>query len=125
EIKPLTIKPPTVVENQVHFDFYTDLPNMRIKIEKLKQAQSISSDKKNLPKKPGETSYILQIGVFKTENEANQHRVTLLLSGIEVQMIQTEEGYQLQKGPYSNLKEVQRLQKKLQTNEVSSVIIRD
>jgi cell division protein FtsN len=135
-------KPVSTVENntpeEVHFEFYNELPNMHVPSETAEGASApppapiVSTEKtadapsqKAAAIKP-DSQYFVQLGLYKDTNEASQTRLSLLLNGLESQVVKvTENGetsYRLQQGPYTTLSEAKAAQKKLQRKGVESVI---
>ncbi|MHB1948785.1 MAG: SPOR domain-containing protein [Gammaproteobacteria bacterium] len=125
------MKPVSPVEPDLHFDFYNDLPNMRVT---LPEESAITSSPSVVAKAPDSgasatkknSRYILQIGLFKDSVSASQLRLSLLLSGIEAEIIQinTNEGeiYRVQQGPFINQADAKKLQRQLQDKGIVSVI---
>lgn len=115
-------------EPKVHFDFYTELPNMQVRapmVDETKRTAMPSlatvSPTQTLPK-----GYIIQLGVFKDATSASELRFSLLLSGCEADVVKvkTKEGerYQVQRGPFVNVTEAKRLQLQLQKKGIEGVV---
>lgn len=106
---------------QVHFAFYNELPNM--------QMPSTSSDSSPAASPPPPKSilkeknnFVLQLGEFQDESEASQTRLSLLLLGIESDIVKVGEMYKLQQGSYATLALAKASQKKLQKKGVEATI---
>ncbi len=123
---------------EVRFNFYTELPNMQVKLPEVEQMSGdkqisavrqevlaktkapplVEELKKEKDNATGAGQYILQLGLFKNETAAGQARISLLLTGCEAQVVQTTEGtqtlYRIQTGPYATLTQVKVAQKQLQ-----------
>lgn len=132
-------------EPEIHFNFYTELPNRQVTLPETeqilsKQALTTKQDllatatktesaflvrelKKN-KNSPGQ--YIVQMGVFKNETAAEQMRVSLLLAGFEVDIVKSTERdqtlYRIQKGPYITLAQVKEVQKQLQGKGIMGLV---
>jgi cell division protein FtsN len=152
-----TVTPPK--EEGVHFDFYTELPNMQVTpavVDEtpaprplLKSAQKKSdTDKKNLQKiqedleKTVDTEksksmihieaqanipeYIVQMGVFEDVSGASQSRLSMLLAGLESDVVKvTEEGqdfYRVQQGPFTTMAEAKAAKQRLERNGVDAEV---
>lgn len=137
---------PATEEPAIHFDFYNELPKMQVAVtessmtnEKKPVPKPVTpaSPPKQQPVPPQpimplvtpnqsinqqtkktETQYLIQLGVFKKLSAASELRISLLLSGLEVNIVKSKEGteevYRVEKGPYQNLQEAKAMQKKLQ-----------
>jgi cell division protein FtsN len=124
------MKSDSPVEPDLHFDFYNDLPNMRVTLPEESEATSSApipkthSSEASVTKK--NSAYLLQMGVFKDSVSASQLRLSLLISGIEAEIIQinTNEGevYRVQQGPFINQADAKKLQRQLQDKGIVSVI---
>ncbi len=98
----------TAKENTVRFDFYTELPKMPLAV------------KEPLPQ------YVLQLGVFKNQVSANQFRLSLLLAGVESEVVKIEAGdvsvYSVQRKGYTTERQAKLAQKRLQQKGIESVV---
>ncbi len=126
-------------KKSVRFAFYTELPNTDVKAkitEKLsspakplaeeRSSQSIKSDHIQAKSLVASSHYILQIGIFKNQAGASQLRLSLLLAGVESEVVKTEIGdvvvYSVQKGPYENERFAKSAQKRLQKKGIESIV---
>jgi cell division protein FtsN len=121
-------------EDDVHFEFYSELQNNQIHSEPAVSAENVvekppvqlttsaESAKKNLPA----DQYFLQVAVFNDAKSASQSRVSLLLAGFQSQVIKIQqEGqtvYAVQQGPFATLTSAKAAQKKLQNKGFVSEI---
>lgn len=109
-------------EQEVHFDFYDELPNMQVKVAPEDDAAKHSV----VPVKSAPTSttqeaksgYIVRIRMLTSENEASEMRISLLLNGTDATIIKGDKGYSLQQGPYTTLSQAKKAQKQLQTKGI-------
>lgn len=115
----------TAENNDIRFDFYTELPNMQVNLPESAQMpeQKIEQSIKTVmaPKKINTVSakkqtiqFIVQVGEFKNQLDASQMRLSLLLAGIETEIIKTpEHRYRVQQGPYPSARQAKLAQKQL------------
>lgn len=141
-----TIVSQTPAEHEeIQFDFYTELPNMRVNFPEsahaelkpfstltektmdksdnkmievnplVRQSASIKtviaqpSDNKNQS-----TQFILQLGEFNDQINASQLRLSLLLAGIETEIVKlSEHKYRVQSGPYANERQAKAAERRL------------
>lgn len=112
--------------DDVHFDFYNELPKMQVTA-----TQEQDDEKPVHPSKPiivtshdeipqavdSSHPYYLLLGSFKNENDASQSRLSLLLAGYEavVSKINTDKGviYHVQSAPIANMTEAKKQQRDL------------
>jgi cell division protein FtsN len=99
-------------ESTVRFDFYTQLPAMK----------AIPTAAVETPVIPVAEHYSLELGVFKSQAEASEARVSLLFAGIEAEIVKDKTGYRLQHGSYIDKKQARMAQVELQRKGVVSVI---
>lgn len=111
-------------EPSVRFDFYTELPAMQVgaKSGSIRLREEAKADS---PSPPAE-HYFLELAVFKTESEASQARLSLLLAGIEADVVKATSKdksiYRLQHGDYTDKKIAKTAQLELQQKGISAVI---
>ncbi|HSW69223.1 MAG TPA: SPOR domain-containing protein [Gammaproteobacteria bacterium] len=137
--------PSAVAENdEIKFDFYTELPNMQVNLPARTETKpfSISVHKQTLPpvnlagkidesiqavmaeqvKKPP-LQFIVEIGEFKDRLNASQLRLSLLLAGIETEVIKTEQQtYRVQLGPYGSERQAKSSQRRLNNKGFESTV---
>jgi cell division protein FtsN len=116
--KKVTAQPvDTVKQNTpppVHFAFYNELPKMQV------PAANTVVEQKTIVKE--KKSFTLNVGEFQNENDASQMRLSLLLLGVESDIIKVGETYKLQQGNYSTLALAKAAQKKLQIKGVDAKV---
>jgi hypothetical protein len=121
---PNQTSPSKVEENaqqEVHFDFYNALPNMRVSVQgDVPKTVTRQHD----PEAP--LQYILQLGVFDNESPATQLRISLLLAGCEAEIvkIKTKDGelYRVQSRAFSKQADAKKVQEQWQAKGVTSVL---
>lgn len=148
-------------EEDIQFNFYTELPKMGVPVpqstaeasktgpapQSTTEASKTRSAPQLLVTKPalpvnversqvkasamaqttsGQASYLLQIAAFKNKTAAGEMRVSLLLAGFEVLVIETmvanQPIYLLQQGPFSTLAQAKSIQEALKKKGIESVI---
>lgn len=102
--------------SQIHFDFYNTLPNMKPNQPPIKHD----------PEAPIAPQYIVQLGIFQSETEASQNRLSLLLAGYEATIVKIKdekgEAYRIQRGPFASQLEAKKIQKKLLNKGIASEV---
>lgn len=122
--QPPAVKEEASSEPSVRFDFYTELPAMQVGA-KSGSIRLREEAKVDFPPSPAE-HYFLELAVFKTESEASQARLSLLLAGIEADVVKAaskdQSIYRLQQGDYTDKKSAKTAQLALQQKGISAVI---
>jgi cell division protein FtsN len=108
------------------FDFYHMLPNFEVVVpEKEKDV------KRDLPaatkvERPG--IYVLQVGSYRSEPEADGMRARLGKLGVDAKVqrvaVDTDVWHRVRIGPISNLDELNKMRKQLQSADVDAIVIR-
>ena len=121
----------------VHFDFYTELPNMRVALPASASTETVKtisrppqtvgqvdeSIKSVIDSRKTPTQIIVQLGEFKDPLNASQLRLSLLLAGIETEVVKTAtHTYRVQKGPYSSERQAKAAQQQLNKKGFDSMI---
>ena len=142
--------PDSAQNDDIHFDFYTELPNMRVNLPASADSKVFTSTKPAAEKvfathssveaakidDPIKTSlvkhpatiqaakqYILQIGEFGDLLSASQMRLSLLLAGFDTQVVQTPtHRYRVQQGPYTSEREAKSAQRQMNKSGFDSII---
>ena len=123
-------------ENPIRFDFYTELPKMQIKAPEMAVSKTpvknlprpralafIEHVKTKPPLAPPATQYIIQLGVFKDEISASQLRLSLLLSGIETDVVKlANHTYRVQKGPFATSNQAKYMQRRIDKKGIDSIV---
>jgi cell division protein FtsN len=128
-------KPPAVAvkqQDEVRFDFYNDLPTMQMtaSVDDATKTTSVAVNglnnrEKSLPPaitQNEKTLYTLRLAAFKDEAGASQLRISMLLSGVDVEIVRVGDNYRVQQGSYSTLSQAKAMQKQLQKKGIESVI---
>lgn len=132
-------------DQPVHFEFYTTLPNQRVKQLESKIKNNFTAlANANLRKESSnsklvaslspneleqllkEKLYVVQLGIFANSNSAERYQKKLAQTGLKTIMIKLNSNkktmYRIQLGPFANLNEAKSLQKKLQKKGITTLI---
>lgn len=113
-------------EEKTKFDFYKMLPNFEVVVpEQDKQVQRAGE----LPAVEAPGTYVLQVGSFRTPEEADRLRAQLALIGIEASIQQVtidakDSWHRVRIGPLTDLDEVNRIKQRLAENKLNALVIR-
>lgn len=114
-------------DNEIHFNFYTELPNNKIKPEDAERPVLAAKEEKVKEHKIGD--YFVELGTFKDPSSAGEMRVSLLLAGFEAELVKIldkEQGpqYRLQQGPFVSMGEAKAIQQKLKQKGIDSSVVK-
>jgi len=146
---PIKTTPPASAQHdEIQFDFYTELPNMQVNFPASAQSKlfSITAARKPVNKLAGQIDesiqsaiaqhkanstkltpqspqFTVQIGEFKDPLNASQLRLSLLLAGIETEVVKiAAHTYRVQKGPYTSERQARLFQRQLSKKGFESTI---
>lgn len=111
-------------DDKTRFDFYTILPGSESQVSDEEIKQREAADKPAV-----ENAYFLQVGAFKTEEEANNMQAKLALQGFEAQ-VQTanipEKGtwHRVRVGPLGDLEQINKVRSDLASNGFKADLIK-
>ncbi len=116
-----------IPQDEVRFDFYNELPNMRVptalasheKKSKVNLAAASIPATAKLKEKPG---YHVHLGHFNDMNSAREMRISLLLVGVDADIVRVGNQFHLRQGPYASLAQAKEVQKKLQHKGFESTL---
>ena len=121
------VDPETAATSNEKYTFYDRLPNFEVVVpEKDKEVM-----KRDLPatapvERPG--IYVLQVGSYRNESDANRVRQQLSLQGIEATVqrvaVDADVWHRVRIGPITKLEQLNKLRKQLQAAEVDAIVIR-
>ena len=118
-----TIKP--LNDSKPRFDFYQILPSLEVVIpeHEIEERRRLEGTGRS---KPG--TFIIQVGSFRTPQQADTLKARLALLGIEssVQKVTQSGGvwYRVKSGPYTSFRTVDKLQNRLHHNRIDSIAIK-
>lgn len=105
------------------FDFYTLLPELEVVVDKETLPASNSVNEKL---SGGE--YVLQVGSFKSSEEADSLKAQLALMGVETNIetvkVNTINWHRVRIGPSKNISQLQSTQKRLRTKNMDSILLK-
>lgn len=138
EAKAVQTEAKTLEQQAVHFEFYDQLPNMKVKIAEgeppaeaplppvkatAAAAAAISPAEAAAAAK---SAYIVELGLFPDSSSAGQLRLSLLLSGIETEVSKIKDNgkviYRVMQGPFVSFSEAKSSQQKLRRKGFDSEI---
>ncbi len=103
-------------ENNVHFDFYTELPKMQVN-------HASAAPTKQIVTAPASPQYVIRLGIFKDQISASQLRLSLLLAGITADIIKlADHTYCVQQGPYTSKRQAEVMQRRVSKKGFDSEI---
>jgi len=136
--------------DEIQFDFYTELPSMQVNMPasaqlksvvktvqadhlatqiddsiKTVMARKLAADIKDIKdiNKKAPLQFILQLGEFSQQVNASQLRLSLLLAGIETEVIKLpEHKFRVQQGPYASERQAKLAQNRLSRKGFESSI---
>ncbi len=121
------VDPETAATSNEKYTFYDRLPNFEVVVpEKDKEVM-----KRDLPatapvERPG--IYVLQVGSYRNQADADRVRAQLSLQGIEATVqrvaVDADVWHRVRIGPITKLEQLNKLRKQLQAAEVDAIVIR-
>ncbi len=105
------------------FDFYTILPELEVVVDKDDQSSSTTPNKK-LPT----GKYVLQVGSFKSSDEADSLKAQLALMGVETNIetvkVNTINWHRVRVGPSKDIGQLQTTQRRLRVKNMDSILLK-
>ena len=116
-------KSPLAPVSKRTFDFYTILPELEVAVDKDDQSSSAASNKK-LPA----GKYVLQVGSFKSSDEADSLKAQLALMGVETNIetvkVNTINWHRVRVGPSKDIDQLQTTQQRLRVKNMDSILLK-
>lgn len=124
---------------QPTFDFYTLLPEMEVMVDSPRQdekpvvtsppEEEVDEITDESDQKPDSESFIVQVGSFKNQSDADGFRAKLAFLGIEskVQTVTIDDKqtwHRVQIGPIAGRSKADAMQKQLKENDIDSLLLR-
>lgn len=129
--QPAEAQPQPEAPPKPRFDFYTILPEMEVAVPEQETAAKPTPDtnagRQQQPDAGG--GYILQAGSFRSLDEADKLKASLVLLGVDAS-IQTvtvnnkDTWHRVQIGPYNDLVEVNQVRARLKQNNIEVVLLK-
>jgi cell division protein FtsN len=111
-------------EEEPRFDFYTLLPKQEVVIPE----KEIREEQQRLEAKDN-VIYTLQAGSFRTHGDADTLKARLAMLGVESSIVTAtnEDGtkHKVRIGPLSNSREMNRIRNRLNSNNISTIVLRE
>lgn len=105
------------------FDFYTLLPELEVVVDKDSNTNSSTSQHKS-----ADANYVLQVGSFKSSEEADSLKAQLALMGVETNIetvkVNTINWHRVRIGPSKDIDQLQTTQKRLRTKNMDSILLK-
>ncbi|MDR3419549.1 MAG: SPOR domain-containing protein [Nevskia sp.] len=111
------------------YAFYEMLPSYEVVIPREDAAASARSGKPTTPEIAAPGQYLIQVGAYKTREEADRSRASLALLGVEskieqVTIDQTETWFRVRIGPQANLAKAQEILQRLDENGIKGMLVK-
>ncbi|MFK7794958.1 MAG: SPOR domain-containing protein [Gammaproteobacteria bacterium] len=105
------------------FDFYTILPELEVVVDKDDRQSSTS-----INNKPPTGNYVLQVGSFKSSDEADSLKAQLALMGVETNIetvkVNTINWHRVRVGPSKDIDQLQTTQNRLRVKNMDSILLK-
>ncbi len=105
------------------FDFYTLLPELEVVVDGDNPAKSNTTDQS---RPAGE--YVLQVGSFKSSEEADSLKAQLALMGVETNIetvkVNTVDWHRVRVGPSKDINQLQTTQNRLRAKNMDSILLK-
>lgn len=110
------------------YDFFTVLPEMEVIVPEQELIQQSEPDEQLAADDTAE-SYLLQVGSFKSAEDADQMKAQLALSGVEasVQSVTVNDAtwYRVRVGPVQGARQADEIRRRLQDNGIDSLVMKN
>lgn len=111
------------------FSFYEMLPSYEVVIPSADAAAAAKSGKAVTPDIAAPGQYLIQVGAYRTREEADKGRASLALLGVEsrieqVTIDQTNTWYRVRIGPEASLQKAQSILERLDDNGIKGMLIK-
>ncbi|HZR34182.1 MAG TPA: SPOR domain-containing protein [Nevskia sp.] len=111
------------------YAFYEMLPSYEVVIPREDAAASAKAGKPTTPEIAEPGQYLIQVGAYKTREEAERSRVSLALLGVEskieqVTIDQSESWFRVRIGPQANLAKAQETLQLLDENGIKGMLVK-
>lgn len=107
QTEPKTLVKKEVPAEAIHFDFYKELSSNKLTIADIVEKTQ-----------PVNKEYIIQLGLFNNNTEANSLKLSVLLAGYEANILKIkiakQDYFRVQLGPYSKAEVAKNIQQKLE-----------
>jgi len=123
--KPIPLPP----KQPSKYAFYEMLPSYEVVIPREDAAASAKSGKPTTPEIAEPGQYLIQVGAYKTRDEAERSRASLALLGVEskieqVTIDQSESWFRVRIGPQASLPKAQEILQRLDDNGIKGMLVK-
>ena len=123
--KPIPLPP----KQPSKYAFYEMLPSYEVVIPREDAAASAKAGKPTTPQIAEPGQYLIQVGAYKTRDEAERSRASLALLGVEskieqVTIDQSETWFRVRIGPQGNLSKAQEILQRLDENGIKGMLVK-
>jgi len=123
--KPIPLPP----KQPSKYAFYEMLPSYEVVIPREDAAASAKAGKPTTPEIAEPGQYLIQVGAYKTRDEAERSRASLALLGVEskieqVTIDQSESWFRVRIGPQGNLSKAQEILQRLDDNGIKGMLVK-
>ena len=115
-----TESPRVEIETGPRFDFYTVLPNQELNLNSGIEPASLENSE------PDQTQYILQVGSFRQQDDADRRRGELALLGLEATIESGDNGewYRVVVGPFDRRSDMARARSLAAQADMDTLLLR-
>ena len=123
--KPIPLPP----KKPSQYSFYELLPSYEVVIPREDAAASAKAGKPTTQEIAEPGQYLIQVGAYKTRDEAERGRASLALLGVEskieqVTIDQSESWFRVRIGPQANLGKAQEILQRLDDNGIKGMLVK-
>ena len=123
--KPIPLPP----KQPSKYAFYEMLPSYEVVIPREDAAASAKAGKPTTPEIAEPGQYLIQVGAYKTREEADRSRASLALLGVEskieqVTIDQSETWFRVRIGPQGSLAKAQEILQRLDENGIKGMLVK-
>ncbi len=112
-------------KSQPSFDFYYILPELEVPVPE----QEIATKSRSDQPAQQDIEYILQVGSFRTHEQADQLKAKLALQGVEAKIqtvnINRDTWHRVRVGPINNMRTLDKTRRRLQDSGIAAIVIRE
>ncbi|MCB1746219.1 MAG: SPOR domain-containing protein [Gammaproteobacteria bacterium] len=128
-VEPARPSEPAVELPRPKFDFYKILPEMEVPIPDWELSEREREDRPAPDEELDSGTYLLQVGSFKTHEDADRVKATLALRGISASIQRVvingqDVWFRVHVGPLSNAEEIRAMRLKLVENDMDFILLR-
>lgn len=117
-----TDQPESNTHQKRTFDFYTLLPELEVVVDKDKPTPAPTKSK------PFSGNYVLQVGSFKNNEDADRLRARLALIGIETNIeivkVNAAHWHRVRVGPSRDVSQLRAIQNRLRSKDMDSILLK-